>query len=210
MKTEKILEIKNKLGSLEEKVLSLINDKYVNPREILNILLKEKHYAYTTIMTVMDKLFKKGYLKRIKKGKTFYYKKITNFNQLINRNNFSIVEYLINYFGRLGLLRIYLSIILFKPFILFFLNRSQLILLKILFYFFISILSINMLINAYLNGFFEYILSIFQNPQFIINNFKFSIFYLFEIIPLNNIILFLLSLYMFKKFTQLENYKLKI
>lgn len=210
MKNQKILEIKSKLGNLEEKILSLIDDEKISPREMMNKLRNNKFYAYTTVMTVMDRLYKKGYLKREKIGRTFYYKKIDDFEKMINRNNIDLVDSLIGHLGRLNLLDIYLMLILFKPLIMFLRRNGNLFYVKSIYYLLVFILSTNILLNSYLNGFFEYMVSIFQNPSFLLSNLRLNFLYIFETIPVNNIILLILGYFIFNKFVKHKGYKLNI
>ncbi|NPA52341.1 MAG: BlaI/MecI/CopY family transcriptional regulator [Aquificae bacterium] len=60
-------------GELEEKVINIIWEKKSGTvSEVREILGKEK-FAHTTIMTILDRLYKKGILKREKEGKGYRY-----------------------------------------------------------------------------------------------------------------------------------------
>ncbi len=62
------------LGELEFMVMSYLwNKKDITVREVLKTLSADREIAYTTIMTTMDRLWKKGLLERKKEGKTFLY-----------------------------------------------------------------------------------------------------------------------------------------
>ncbi len=62
------------LGDLEEKVMNIIwEKKKATVRDVLHELNKKENFAYTTIMTIMDRLYKKGLLKREKKGLGYIY-----------------------------------------------------------------------------------------------------------------------------------------
>lgn len=65
--------VKNTLGSLEYRIMKDIwkNGQRLSVRDILN--LENKSLAYTTIMTVVDHLYNKGFLLREKVKKTYYY-----------------------------------------------------------------------------------------------------------------------------------------
>lgn len=58
--------MKNQFGQLEAAVMDLVwqRDHPVAVREVLDGLSAERDLAYTTVMTVMDNLFRKGVLKR--------------------------------------------------------------------------------------------------------------------------------------------------
>ena len=75
----KTLKFKNKkpspFGDLEEKIMEILwEKKEATVRQIKDELSKDKeNYAYTTIMTIMDRLYKKGILDRRKEGKGYIY-----------------------------------------------------------------------------------------------------------------------------------------
>lgn len=63
------------LGELESKVMHVlwtVND-YTTIKNVHTELVKEKQIAYTTIQTTIDRLFHKGLLKRMPKGRSFIY-----------------------------------------------------------------------------------------------------------------------------------------
>lgn len=66
------------LGNLEREHLAIMcRLKRANSREIWAELIKDKNLAYTTVSTTLERLFKKGYLKREiqfkKGGKNYVY-----------------------------------------------------------------------------------------------------------------------------------------
>ncbi len=75
----KTLKFKNKkpspFGELEEKVMDILwNKGNATVKEINEELSKKgEKYAYTTIMTILDRLYKKGILDRKKEGKGYRY-----------------------------------------------------------------------------------------------------------------------------------------
>ena len=66
-KIPQLFEVKESLGPLESEVMKIIwsRDK-VGVREITEVIRRKKPIAYTTIMTIMDTLFKKEFLTRQK------------------------------------------------------------------------------------------------------------------------------------------------
>ena len=64
------------LGPLELEILGLLSP--VEPRGVAEIQAQLKRHghdlAYTTVMTVLSRLFKKGQLKRTKEGRQFVYR----------------------------------------------------------------------------------------------------------------------------------------
>jgi len=217
MNNKTFLEINKKLGPLEEKVLFLVEGKK-SPREILNQLNEgEKKYAYTTIMTVMDKLYKKGYLTRVKKSKTYFYQQVDNLSNLIYANHLSIFVFLIKFFGRVNFLKKSFYLIFVLP-ILNFINQYSFY-FNFGFNFGVVILTIiaglNLFFNLYLNGFFEYLTIIFSKPEILLKNPTLSSWYVLENLSIINLVVFFVGIRLLRiqtsKFkSQNENLKLKI
>ncbi|MFG1697194.1 BlaI/MecI/CopY family transcriptional regulator [Nonomuraea sp. NPDC049309] len=66
------------LGDLESAIMDRLWS-YRRPtsvRDVLEDLRRDREIAYTTVMTVMDKLFKKGLLKRHPQGKAYIYEPV--------------------------------------------------------------------------------------------------------------------------------------
>lgn len=69
-----LFRVEKCLGPLEHEVMLLIWEmEKVNVRQMVEALRFKKKFAYTTIMTVMDKLYKKRFLKRRKIGRAYWY-----------------------------------------------------------------------------------------------------------------------------------------
>lgn len=61
------------LGALEDRVMSILwQGGHMSVREV-NECLRERKLAHTTIMTTLDRLFKKGLLSRTKEGLAYIY-----------------------------------------------------------------------------------------------------------------------------------------
>lgn len=60
-------------GDLEEKVMEFLWEKGSGSVREVRQYLGENKFAHTTVMTVMDRLYKKGILKREKEGKGYRY-----------------------------------------------------------------------------------------------------------------------------------------
>ena len=65
-----------RLGQLEAVVMDRVwaSDRPVLVREVLEQLSTERALAYTTVMTVMDNLHKKGFLARERQGRAYAYR----------------------------------------------------------------------------------------------------------------------------------------
>jgi len=62
------------LGTLEEKVMDVLwKHRPLAVREVCRLLRGNHEPAYTTVMTTLDRLFKKGLLQRHKDGVAFIY-----------------------------------------------------------------------------------------------------------------------------------------
>jgi predicted transcriptional regulator len=63
------------LGELEDAVMSRVWEwnRPVTVREVLEDLQRERTVAYTTVMTVMDNLRRKGWLRRTAEGRAYRY-----------------------------------------------------------------------------------------------------------------------------------------
>lgn len=61
-------------GDLEKSVMDVLWEKgEATGREVFEEIGKGRPLAFTTVLTVMDRLLKKGLIKRIKRGKLFVY-----------------------------------------------------------------------------------------------------------------------------------------
>ncbi|MDO8461092.1 MAG: BlaI/MecI/CopY family transcriptional regulator [bacterium] len=66
--------VKKTLGPLENEVMDIVWKKDSSRvREIVEVLRNKRPIAYTTVMTIMDNLYKKGFLIRKKIKKSYYY-----------------------------------------------------------------------------------------------------------------------------------------
>lgn len=206
-----LYEIKDNLGFLEKKVLFL-TQKRVKPREVLLEINKEKKkYAYTTIMTIMERLYKKRYLRRKKIGKAFFYWPTTPVNKLKEKSSIYLVRKLLSFFSFFTIIRHLFFISLVCPLIGFFhwplvkgtLSGSLTI-------FTLFVLS-NSLINLHLNGFWEYLLLIIKEPRFFVSHLSVNFNYLNETL-LSSIIILLFLFFSFKLIFKIsnKNYQFKI
>ena len=62
-------------GDLEALIMHLVwaHGEPVTVREVLGELLRDREIAYTTVMSTMDNLHRKGWLTRVKDGKAYRY-----------------------------------------------------------------------------------------------------------------------------------------
>ncbi|MCS7186197.1 MAG: BlaI/MecI/CopY family transcriptional regulator [Armatimonadetes bacterium] len=63
-----------RVGRMEAEILRFVTEHHpVTVREVAEYFAQTKGYARTTVLTVMERLRKKGYLKRKKVGNTYQY-----------------------------------------------------------------------------------------------------------------------------------------
>ena len=62
-------------GDLETVIMHMVWDRHrpVTVRELFDELRQEREIAYTTVMSTMDNLHRKGWLDRAKEGKAYHY-----------------------------------------------------------------------------------------------------------------------------------------
>jgi predicted transcriptional regulator len=67
--------LEQSLGQLEASIMDVIWDAEgsVCVEDVRSALASTKEAAYTTIMTTLDRLYKKGFLSRERRGKAYYY-----------------------------------------------------------------------------------------------------------------------------------------
>ena len=65
-------------GELENMVLDVLWDRAVwsTPREVHEAIVPDRELAYTTVMTILSRLWRKGALEREKAGKAFAYRPV--------------------------------------------------------------------------------------------------------------------------------------
>lgn len=97
-----LLKIKRTLGPLEYEVMKAVwNKDKTTVREILlSSFQKQKKLAYTTIMTVMDNLYKKGFVKREKIKKTYYYYSSFEEKNILHQSLLNISQSLFSQYGK--------------------------------------------------------------------------------------------------------------
>ena len=78
--------------ALETAVMDVLwgSDTHLSPAEVRTQL--EVDRAYTTVMTVLVRLWNKGLLERVKHGKTFVYKPVVDRDSVLAANMIDLVE----------------------------------------------------------------------------------------------------------------------
>ncbi len=93
-------------GNLEREVMEIVwNSEYVKVRCIYEKIRHKRKIAYTTVMTIMDRLFEKGILKRKKEGKTFFYSASYSKEVFLEKTSKNIIDGLIRDFGEVAIVQ---------------------------------------------------------------------------------------------------------
>ena len=71
----------NSLGALEREVLGVVRDQGESSVTAVSSRLNDV-YAYTTVMTTLDRLYKKGLLSRRKDGRAYLYSSIYSMEEI--------------------------------------------------------------------------------------------------------------------------------
>ena len=114
-----IFNTQKTLGFLELKVMKVIwRKEKCTVRDVVEDLKKKRLLAYTTIMTVMDNLYKKGFVKRVKVKKTYHYEPFAYENLFIRSSILKAFQNLVSEYGRLivlsSLISVQVSLPIFK------------------------------------------------------------------------------------------------
>ena len=100
-----IFNTQKTLGFLELKVMKVIwRKEKCTVRDVVEDLKKKRLLAYTTIMTVMDNLYKKGFVKRVKVKKTYHYEPFAYENLFIRSSISKMFQGLMSEYGSLMVL----------------------------------------------------------------------------------------------------------
>lgn len=91
-------------GDLEREVMGIVwSEKTITVRDVYEKINKKRRIAYTTVMTIMDRLFVKKLLKRKKVGKTYFYSADASKENFLERTSKKIIDGLIQDFGEVAI-----------------------------------------------------------------------------------------------------------
>ncbi len=212
-----VIKLTRTLGPLESKVMQIIwRNRKSTVRQVVEKLKTDRQLAYTTVMTVMDNLYKKRILKRTKSQKTYLYYPAEN-KETFERNK--VAEIFNQLFNQLGKGRVlFLLLITLMPLLPkfgFILRISKITLLKTPLIYAISLIalafaSVFSLVNFFqkfiLAEIHEYLKLIIQDPDFFLRNRQLISQAFLENFPILNfliVILFsIILIFMLKKFVK--------
>ena len=87
------------LGPLETEVMNLVwSSEEVTVRDVYRVLLTRREIAYTTVMTIMSNLNKKGMLERHLQGRAYIYTPVVSRDEFTRNKIDEIVESMLNRF----------------------------------------------------------------------------------------------------------------
>ncbi len=90
----------NTVGPLEQHILELVwQHPNTTGRALHTLANSEQKHAYTTVMTVLNRLVEKGIVDRTKNGRTFTYHPVHTQRQFIHETVQSAIRSLVNRFG---------------------------------------------------------------------------------------------------------------
>jgi predicted transcriptional regulator len=88
------------LGPLEKEVMEIVWKKnVVSVKQVIAELSATHKLAYTTVLTILSRLWKKGLLDREKSGKSFVYKPKNDKQQTVNSMIRSTLQALVERYG---------------------------------------------------------------------------------------------------------------
>ncbi len=92
------------LGSLEQEVMQYMwQYKQASVRDVYTEIRKKRSIAYTTVMTVMFRLYKKGLLKRRKKNNAHVYTAVTDRETFYKQTSEDFVKGYMQQFGEVAI-----------------------------------------------------------------------------------------------------------
>lgn len=93
------------LGELESEIMELVwnSSNSVSVRVVADNIQKKRKVAYTTVMTIMGRLVKKGLLKRKSTGVAYVYTSVYSKDQFLSRVSQQIIKNMVANFGDLAI-----------------------------------------------------------------------------------------------------------
>ncbi|OGE25277.1 hypothetical protein A3C26_03995 [Candidatus Daviesbacteria bacterium RIFCSPHIGHO2_02_FULL_39_12] len=209
----KLFNIQKTLGSLEIRVMKIIwREQRCTVRNVLEDLKKEKSVAYTTIMTVMNNLYKKRFVKRVKIKKAYQYQPVASENLFIYFSISKAFQNLLSEYGKLTVLTSLVPVqidfpVFYKtPLIIGFLTSLTLGIFTVFF--------LDLLQNIVFFGSFDYINLFFAEPKIIFDHTTVLFKAFIESLPilslLTNLILIIFAILIVRKMTRLPDFRLRM
>lgn len=88
------------LGDLERAIMDVVwTQGEVTVRGVLGALQRSRSSAYTTIMTVMNRLVEKGMLRRLHDDASYTYRAVVSKNEFLHRSSQQIIRRFVRDYG---------------------------------------------------------------------------------------------------------------
>ena len=89
------------LGELESEIMEIVwqSKQPISGRSVTEILQKKRKIAYTTVMTIMNRLVDKGILSRKQQGRAYLYKGAVSKDKFLTRVSRQIIRNFVASFG---------------------------------------------------------------------------------------------------------------
>lgn len=89
------------LGDLEKEIMEVMwaNNQSLTVRLVYESISRRRKIAYTTVMTIMGRLTKKGFLKTKASGKAYIYQTSLSKDKFLSKVSRQIIKNLISSFG---------------------------------------------------------------------------------------------------------------
>lgn len=89
------------LGQLEKEIMEIVwaSKESITVRVVFEVLSKRRKIAYTTVMTIMNRLVNKKLLKRVAEGKAYSYQAIYSKDKFLTKMFHEILQSFIKSFG---------------------------------------------------------------------------------------------------------------
>lgn len=89
------------LGDLEKEIMEVMwaNNQPLTVRIVYESISRKRKIAYTTVMTIMGRLTKKGFLKTKASGKAYIYQTALSKDKFLTKVSRQIIQNLISSFG---------------------------------------------------------------------------------------------------------------
>lgn len=206
------------LGSLELEVMKIIwRKEKCTVRDVVEDVKEEKTLAYTTIMTVMDNLYRKGFVKRVKIKKTYHYTPFASEALFIRSFILKTFRVLLSEYGKSTILaslipiQISLPIPKFNPTLTFYKTPIIVGFLTSLILGLFAVSFWDLLQSLTFLSSIDYLKLVLSEPKIIFDHTSLLFGAFFESLPiaslLTNLILLILSVFIVRKIIKLLDFK---
>lgn len=97
--------VERHLGSLEAQIMRVLWERpRLSVREVVDLLADGRERAYTTVMTVMNRLFEKGLLEREGAGRAYIYRPAVTEREFLDSLSKRMVQSVLEEFGDAALI----------------------------------------------------------------------------------------------------------